>query len=55
MTGPIVDVKEIEMDIHTEMVTCVSLSRDGHIGISGGLDKFACLWNAKHKQVLQNI
>ncbi len=42
----IADVGECEMPIHTEMVTCVKISGDGYIGLSGGLDTFVSLWNA---------
>ena len=47
-----IDLKEIEMPIHKNRVNKIKISGDGHIGLSGGLDYFIVLWNAKSKQVL---
>ena len=51
----LVNVDEVELGFHTQMITVIRLSKDGHYGCSGGLDTYVAVWNAPKRILLSKI
>ena len=51
----VINVDEVELGFHTQMVLVLRLSKDGDYGVSGGLDSYIALWNAPKRILLSKI